>query len=150
MTLAPGGPAPWNPAMSPTELVRGVYAAFGRGDLPAVLAACAEDVDWRYCGPSAAPFAGSYRGRDGVRRFFEVLFASLRITAFEPGRFLADGDTVVVLGREAGTVTATGRSAQYDWAHVFVVRDGRIAEFREFADAAPMEAALRGDEGDAQ
>ena len=144
MTLAPRAPPPWNAAMTPTELVRETYAAFGRGDLPAVLAACAEDVDWRYCGPSAAPYTGEWRGRDGVRRFFETLFAALRLTSFEPQRFFADGDTVVVLGREGGTVAATGRTVQYDWAHVFVVRDGRIAAFREFADAAPIEAALRG------
>lgn len=144
MTLAPGAPAPWNAAMTPTDLVRETYAAFGRGDLPAVLAACAEDVDWRSCGPSAAPYTGNYVGRDGVRRFFETLLAAIRLTSFEPQRFLADGDTIVVLGKEGGTVVATGRAMQYEWAHVFVVRDGRIAAFREFADAAPIEAALRG------
>src|SRR5437764_194297 len=49
-------------------LVRDVYAAFGRGDLGAVLAACSADVDWRCHAPSVAPFGGAFVGRDGAER----------------------------------------------------------------------------------
>jgi uncharacterized protein len=125
------------------DLVRSVYAAFGRADLPAVLAALAEDVDWRYCGPAAAPYSGRFRGREGAKRFFETYLAAFALTSFEPQRFLADGETVVVLGRESGSVAATGRSAAYDWVHVFVVRDGKVAEFREYPDATAVDALFR-------
>lgn len=37
--------------MSPIETVRQIYAAFGRGDVPAILACLAEDVDWEYGQP---------------------------------------------------------------------------------------------------
>lgn len=123
-------------------LVQSVYAAFGRGDLAAVLAACADDVDWRCHAPAAAPFAGRFTGRDGVRTFFEKLLSSARITSFEPRAFLADGDAVVVLGRDTGVAIATGREFADDWVHVFTVRSGRIASFAEFTEAAPLEAAF--------
>ena len=129
--------------MTPTELVQGVYAAFGRGDLPAILAACAENVDWRSHAPSCTPFAGRYSGRAGVGEFFGKLLSGAQFTSFEPRRFLADGDTVAVLGRDTGTAVATGRAFADDWVHVFVIRDGKIAEFGEFVETAPMEAAFR-------
>jgi ketosteroid isomerase-like protein len=126
--------------MEPTDVVRAAYDAFSRGDLPAVLAMCAPDVDWRYCGPSAAPYTGVYRGRDGVTRFFETLVANLSLTSFEPAEFLAAGPTVVVLGREAGASIGPGRGAAYDWVHVFVVGERGIESFREFPDAAAVES----------
>src|SRR5438309_3250184 len=117
--------------MSATQLVRELYAAFGRGDLAAVLAACAEDVDWRCHAPAVTGYGGTYSGRAGAQVFFEKLFANARITAFEPRTFFADGDTVVVLGREAGVALPTGRPYADEWVHVFVVRDGKVVRFEE-------------------
>ncbi len=128
---------------APLHLVRDVYAAFGRGDLAAVLAACVEDVDWRCHAPSCAPFGGAYVGRAGVKTFFEELLANMQIASFAPRTFLADGDTVVVLGRDAGTATPTGRAFADEWVHVFVFRGGKIAKFNEFTETAPVEAAYR-------
>ena len=34
--------------MSNIPTVQDIYAAFGRGDVPAILAQLAEDVDWEY------------------------------------------------------------------------------------------------------
>ena len=34
------------PSVSNLATVRGIYAAFGRGDIPAILDALAEDVEW--------------------------------------------------------------------------------------------------------
>lgn len=129
--------------MNPLDVVREAYAAFGRGDLPRVLGLGAEDVDGRYLGPAAAPFAGRFDGPGGVKRFFETYVGAMRLSAFEPRRFLAEGDTVVVLGSESGTVAASGKAFTLEWAHVFVVRGGLIASFREFPDATALDAALR-------
>ena len=118
------------------QVVRDVYAAFGRGDLPAVIAACAADIDWRAYAPSVTPYSGRFTGHAGVQRFFESFLGAVRLSKFEPRTFLATGDTVVVLGGEAGTILSTGRETSYDWAQVFVVRGVKIAEFREFTDAA--------------
>jgi ketosteroid isomerase-like protein len=52
------------------ETVKSIYNAFGRGDIPAVLATLHENVDWRYHGSSAIPFAGHYLGRAEMGEFF--------------------------------------------------------------------------------
>ena len=127
---------------NPADVVKSVYAAFGRGDLPAVVAACAEDVDWRCHAPSSVPFAGTFAGREGVNAFFGKLLASMRFSAFEPKTFLTDADTVVVLGRDTGSAIATGRAFGEDWVHVFTIRGAKIARFAEFTETRALEAAF--------
>lgn len=41
-------------------------------------------------------------GHAEVRRFFEGILARLEITAFNTDEFVAEGDTVVIFGSEAG------------------------------------------------
>ena len=44
--------------MTNTEIVQGMYAAFGRGDVAGVINALADDIEWVSPGPSVIPFAG--------------------------------------------------------------------------------------------
>lgn len=125
------------------ELIRNIYAAFGRGDVPAVLAALDERVDWRVIGPvGLVPYAGSWPGRAGVGDFFAALGAALEIAEFEPQQFLATGETVVVLGRESGRARPTGKPHATEWVHVFTIRAGRVVAFREYSDASAVAEAF--------
>ena len=54
------------------QVVKEGYAAFGRGDIPGLLALMAEDMEWHHPGPGL-PLAGTYRGHDGVANFFQKL-----------------------------------------------------------------------------
>ncbi len=54
-----------------SEVIGGAYAAFERGDIPALLEMMSEDVEWEV--PKPLPTAGSYRGRDGVGEFFAAI-----------------------------------------------------------------------------
>jgi ketosteroid isomerase-like protein len=51
---------------------------------------------------------------------------------------------VVALGDERMRVKATGRSYENEWAHVFMLGEGKVVEFREFADSAAVAEAFRG------
>src|SRR4051794_29815839 len=42
------------------EVVKGLYEAFGRGDVPAVLGGMAEDIEWNEA--EGMPQGGTYRG----------------------------------------------------------------------------------------
>jgi len=77
-----------------------------------------------------------------VAKFFQDLAGSLEFLRFEPGEFIARGDKVVALGHFVGSMKATGRSFESDWAMVFTVRDGLITRFMEFADSAGIYAAF--------
>ena len=80
------------------ETVQRLYADFGRGDIPALLAALDPAVEWINAGPDAIAYAGTRHGWAPVREFFETLEASIEVRTFEPREFLAQGDRVVVLG----------------------------------------------------
>ena len=93
------------------EVVRELYAAFGRGDVPAILDGLTDDVVWYDPVAPEVPHAGSYRGREGGRPFLCRRTAeTLEIDEFAPTSFLAQRDRIVVLGSLHARVKETGRS----------------------------------------
>jgi ketosteroid isomerase-like protein len=124
------------------QLVEKAYANFKRGDTAAILEALTEDVDWFIPGPTETiPFVGRRRGRQQVAEFFAGLAQSQTAQEFEPREFISQGDKVVVLGYQRWTVHSTGRTYGDDWAHVFTIRNGKIAQFREYHDTHAEAAA---------
>jgi ketosteroid isomerase-like protein len=126
------------------EVVRETYEAVGRGDIPALLDLLTDDVEWTFQGPSAIPFAGTRRGREGVAEFFSLVGENLEFERFEPREFVAEGDTVVVLGFERSLVKPTGRTFEQEWAHLYALRDGKVAGFLAFEDTAAHAVAFEG------
>lgn len=118
------------------EQVRAAYEAFLRGDVAGVLDKLTDDVIWETQGPAEIPYAGTFKGKDGVTQFFRILADVEEPQAFEPRRFFADGDMVVVLGRYAARVKANGAHAETEWVHTFTFRDGKVAAYREYLDGA--------------
>ncbi len=129
------------------EVVKGLFAAFGRGDLEAVIEAHAEDTDSQApvtrtkC---ALPWAGSRYGREEVRDYFRQIVQTVRPEPFEDVVFTASGDRVVVEGHNKGTVLTTGKTYEHDWVMIFTIRDGLIVRFRMYYDPADIEVALAG------
>jgi ketosteroid isomerase-like protein len=125
------------------EIVKRGYEAFGRGDINGLTALCAETVEWASSGPSEMPTAGTRRGHAQVAEFFQAVDQLFEMQRFEPRRFVAQGDQVVVLGGDTVKVKATGKVLTEEWAHAFTIRDGKIAAFREYIDTAEVVAELR-------
>ena len=121
--------------------VKRLYAAFGTGDLTGVLAALDESIDWTV--PGSAPWAGEGRGHEHVRGFFQRFGATASLEKFEPRTFVADGDTVVVLGYEEGTFRQTGRTWKAHFTHTFTMSGGKITAHREYIDTQAIAEALR-------
>jgi ketosteroid isomerase-like protein len=126
------------------RVVQGLFAAFGRGDVPAVLQMLTEDVEWSVPGAPANPFGGARHGREGVIRFFEALAQSVEHEAFEPQEFIAQGDRVVVLGRERLRARSTGRVVEQDWAMAFRFQEGKIRSLTIYEDTAALVDAFHG------
>ena len=124
------------------DVVQQGYEAFGHGDIPAVLELLTDDVEWTEQGPSVIPFAGTFRGREGIAEFFTLLDETLEFEQFEPRKFVGQGDTVVVVGYERGLVKPTGRTFEHEWAHVYTLRDGKIATGLFLEDTAGLVDAL--------
>jgi uncharacterized protein len=124
------------------DVVKRFYGAFGRGDIPTALGLLADDVEWTFQAPSVIPFAGTRRGREGVAEFFSLVGETLEFQQFEPREFVGQGDTVVVLGYERNLIKPTGRTFEQEWAHVYTLRDGKIAKHQGFENTAAYVVAL--------
>jgi ketosteroid isomerase-like protein len=129
---------------SSIEVTQQLFAAFGGGDVPAILDLLDEEIVIEYYGPSTIPYAGTWRGRGEARRFFETVLASVDIHQFDPEEFLADADKVVVTGHLRLTARSTGGEIDSDFVHVITVRDGKWLRFRDFMNTAAAAAAFGG------
>lgn len=123
--------------MSNVQTVQELYAAFGRGDVPGILARLADSVEWDYNMDPATevPWLRPRRGRDGAAEFFASL-AGLDIHKLAPKAFLEGPGLVVVLLDIEFTARATGRRvAEEDALHVWRFdADGRVTRFRHGVD----------------
>ncbi len=81
------------------------------------------------------PATGSFHGKEGVQEYFSQLGQALNFTSFEPREFIAQGDRVLVLGHNSGTVKATGKTFDNDWCFSFKLREQKIAEYFAFVDS---------------
>jgi ketosteroid isomerase-like protein len=117
------------------EVVKGLYAAFGKGDVPAVLGAMAADIEW--CEAEGMPYGGVYHGGEEVaQNVFGPLLEDIPNFAVTPEQFFASEDAVAVVARYTGSGKATGKELDLPVVHVWDVRSGKIARFRQFVDTA--------------
>jgi hypothetical protein len=115
------------------ELVKDVYGAFARGDVPAVLGAFADDIEWFEA--EGMPYGGLYRGPDAVaQNVFGPITADVDGFALVQEEFIASGGTVAAVVRYTGTGKATGKALDVPAVHVWDIRDGKLARFRQFID----------------
>jgi uncharacterized protein len=108
------------------ELILGGYEAFGKGDIPDVVARWAPDIVWHISGRS--PLARDYTGAEEVLGFFgalqELSAGSFRLEIHD---VIASEDHVVALVAEIAE--RGGNSLTNPSAHIWHVRDGKATEF---------------------
>jgi uncharacterized protein len=150
-------PTPWNSYGRPTELniernqvmsnietVKGVYEAFGRGDIPAILEVIADDIEWEYgMADTGVPWLRSRTGRDGARQFFASL-AGVEFHTFDPRVLLDHDDLVVALIDVSFTVKDTGVVVtEEDEVHIWTFdANGKVSRFCHKLDTHQHWAAV--------
>jgi ketosteroid isomerase-like protein len=120
-------------SQSDADVVRGIYDAFGRGDVAAILAALDENIEWRV--PENLPHGGDRSGRDDVGAFFQGIGENWDSLVLEIEDSVSGGGRVVVLARIHGKLRSTGEETGYTAAHVWRVRDGTPVRFDEYVNA---------------
>jgi uncharacterized protein len=131
-------------AMSNVRLVQDVYTAFGRGDIPAVLAAFDARIEWREAeGNPYGPSGEAWVGPEAVlQKLFMRIGAEWEGFTVHPKTFHDAGGTVVVEGRYTGTCTLTCKALDAQMCHVWTVRDGKVARFQQFVDTAQLQDVM--------
>ncbi|MEU5633148.1 nuclear transport factor 2 family protein [Streptomyces rishiriensis] len=128
---------------APADVVRRQYLASAAGDLEALRATLAPDVEWTEM--AGFPLAGTYRTPEGVTaNVMERLGADWTDWTAHDDTYVVDGENVVVLARYTAVNNATSKAIDVRVAHHFVVRGGLIARFEQFVDTALVREAMTG------
>ncbi|OWY21766.1 nuclear transport factor 2 family protein [Sphingobacteriales bacterium UPWRP_1] len=127
------------------QTVMNNYAAFGKGDIAAILATLAPDCEWTHPGnPAIVPFAGTFRGADEIgKEFFGAIPSAIQITEFSPSLAGEDGNTVITSVFIKGKAVSTGKeyenTAEMRWTFNSA---GMVTKYNVIVDTAALEAAL--------
>jgi len=116
------------------EVVRSAYASFNNDDIPGVLAAYDENIEWNEPGGGNAP-AGTFNGPDSVENdVFATVpenFDDFRVDAQE---FEDQDGTVVVKGRFKGK-NKSGAELDAPFEHTNQMQNGKVIRFENKVDA---------------
>lgn len=127
------------------KIIEGVYDAFSRGDVAAILEVVTDDVDWATETTStAAPWYGPRRGKAGVGEFFEGFGSTMEVEEFVPLSYAATEADVLTVVRFRAKRRSNGRGVAMDLHHWFTFRDGKIAYYRGTEDTAQTEGVFQG------
>jgi len=123
--------------MSNKDFIQGLYDNFAAGDVPAVLAAFADDIEWTEA--DGFPLAGTYIGPQSV---LENVFMKLGDFSdnwgVEVDRLIAEGDTVIADGRYTWNHKETGAPCSVRMVHIWTLVDGKCATFLQHVDSAKV------------
>ena len=106
--------------MDNVRLLKNLYDAFGRGDVPTVLGMMSPDIKWHEAESNPyMPSGEAWVGPDAVlANLFMKLGAEWDGFAVRPGSFHGAGESVIVEARYSGTYKATGKSMDAQVCHV--------------------------------
>ena len=117
--------------------VQRLYGGYGSGDIDAVLAELADDVDWAAeAAGTSVPWWGNLRGKDEVPRFFKEIGANVDVTEFSIIGYTSNETDVVTTVHWTYTVHSTGKTASMYMQHWWRFANGKIAFFRGSEDTA--------------
>jgi ketosteroid isomerase-like protein len=118
------------------EIIEEGYANFAKGDVPAVLAMMDPEIEWTeaegfplYNGTLVGPQAIV----DGVFMRLGEIGDNFSVNAHE---FVADGDTVAVLGTYSWNHKVSGEPAEVKMVHVWNLDGGKLTRFQQHVDTA--------------
>ena len=116
------------------ELVKRGYEAWNAGDRSWVLEHMSPDVEW--VTPPEDPDPGTYRGWDGVERFWEQWRAAVGQLEFKIEEAIAAGDNVIVTARRSGRGEHSGLQVSDRVIQVFTFEGEKCVRVHEYYDRA--------------
>ena len=126
-------------------VIKGIYDAFGAGDVAGVLGAMSPDIVWyeaeNFPYADRNPYVGPQAVAEGVfgRCMIEWDGFNVQMTDLIDG-----GDRVVALGRYGGAYKASGGAMNPQAAHVWTLKDGKAVAFQQYIDTLAVSRAIGG------
>jgi ketosteroid isomerase-like protein len=123
--------------------VQEVFRALIRKDFAGLGDLLAEDVTLEIIGSPATPLAGHTRGRQQVLEATRNNLEVVKEQRPEVEAVIAQGNAVVVVGKEQGRFRATGLEYILHWIYIYRFKDGKIISVRELLDSAALVEAMQ-------
>ena len=126
------------------QVVKNFFAAMAGGDKQHLPALVAEDFEWIIPGKDW-PLAGTHRGHAGLADLLQKASEAVETSFPQPPEFVAQGDRVLVIGFATGRIKATNKTFEDNWVFAITVRNGKIANIREYIDTQALARASQTD-----
>ena len=132
--------------MSAPVAVAEIYEAFGRGDVDAILARVAENVEWDVFADPASregvPWLVPRRDPAGVGAFFAIVGGDMDVHDFQVRAIFGDDRTAAAEIFIDATYRPTGQRVADEELHVWEFgEDGKVVRVRHYTDTHKHRAA---------
>lgn len=133
---------------TPLQTAQQIYAAFGRGDIPAILDTLHEDVKWESWEDNTAQRAGvpwlrGGSGKGAAAEFFGVV-GTMKFNDFKVLGMMAS-DTQVAVEVVIDATMPGGKRVKDEEMHLWNFdAQGKVTRFRHYLDTAKHAAAAAG------
>src|ERR1700736_197797 len=118
-------------AQENVEIVGQALDAFNSRDITRILALTHPDFEGEIP-PEVSAEPDTYRGHDGIRRYFESFWYAMDEIHFEAERLSDIGQSVVVALRMTARGRHTAIPVEQRVAGVWIVNDGRVIRIRTY------------------
>jgi len=123
------------------ELIRATYEGESEDNGRHLLAALASSAEWNEA--EGFPYAGTYVGPEAiVSGVFRRLASEWTGYRADVHTYMEDGDRVAAFGVYSGTYKATSKSMRAPFAHLYEIKNGKIARMTQYVDTVLVQRAL--------
>jgi len=126
------------------DIVRGLYAAFATGDIPAFLGRLDPKIVWNEAESFPYSDRNPYVGPEAiVTGVFQRIMTDFEGFQVVVGEIVGGPEVVTMFGRYAGKSRATGRTLDVQCAHTWWIQGGKVVRFQQMVDTARAAATVR-------
>ena len=126
--------------------VRKLFECFGKGDIPGAMNLFAEKVEFQspvsVADHKHISWSKTRNNKSEIGTFFQELNEKVQAEKMEILEITAQDDRVVVEGKNAGTVRASGTKYEHNWVMIFNLKNGKIIRNMHYYDSADLEEAF--------
>lgn len=125
------------------ETVKNLFELIETGNIPAAFDILDENIYWQSpvtrTDSKYITWSKPRRSKGEVGAFFCEMNDKMEIEKFQFSDFTAQGNKVVVEGKNRGTVRSTGHEYEHDWVMIFELNnDGKIIKNLHFYDTMDL------------
>lgn len=127
------------------EIVQNLYAAFAKGDVPAVLQKFHPKIEWNeaenFPYADGNPYIGPQAVLEGVFARLGAEWEYWKLT--EQTYYEAKSGEIIVTGRYKAKNKATGKEINTQFVHMWTLEDGLVTKFQQYADTYQTVEAMK-------